>query len=207
MILNVIGGLFWLLTYILIILTGFSDGAYGMPMIAFCANIAWEFIFSFVRPHTQPQRAINILWFLLDVFILFQLFYLGQKELLFLSAPVFFITIFIVIGLSFFIILFITDKLNDPFGRYSAFGQNLLMSLLFINLLLSRNTVLGQSLYIGLFKLMGSAIFSYRVYTKMPQSKFLNAMYILTFVCDVVYVILFYKCAVNSGINPWTKFI
>jgi hypothetical protein len=31
-----------------------------MPMAALCLNLSWEFIFSFVHPHTGIQRIINI---------------------------------------------------------------------------------------------------------------------------------------------------
>ncbi len=52
-------GVFWTLTYLLIIRRGFQDKTYGMPFFALCANISWEFIFSFVLPHTPPQRYRN----------------------------------------------------------------------------------------------------------------------------------------------------
>jgi len=35
-----IGGLFWSVTYILIIRRGFKDKTFGMPMAALCANIS-----------------------------------------------------------------------------------------------------------------------------------------------------------------------
>ena len=38
-------GVFWLVAYILIIYRGFKDQSYGMPVVAFIGNIAWEFIF------------------------------------------------------------------------------------------------------------------------------------------------------------------
>ena len=44
-------GIFWTLTYVPIIWRGFLDQTYGMPLAALCANLSWEFIFSFVHPH------------------------------------------------------------------------------------------------------------------------------------------------------------
>jgi hypothetical protein len=40
-------GTFWALAYVLIIRRGFLDETYGMPFVALCANVSWEFIFSF----------------------------------------------------------------------------------------------------------------------------------------------------------------
>jgi hypothetical protein len=66
-IISVIGGIFWILTYVFIISKGFKDKTYGMLLIALCANISWEFIFSFIFPHMPPQLFINYLWFGLDI--------------------------------------------------------------------------------------------------------------------------------------------
>ncbi|MCZ7372658.1 MAG: hypothetical protein O8C60_03205, partial [Candidatus Methanoperedens sp.] len=74
------GGLFWSLTYILIIRRGFKDKTYGMPLVALCANISWEAIFSFVHPHSPPQLYINYIWFFLDVLIVLQFLKFGRSE-------------------------------------------------------------------------------------------------------------------------------
>lgn len=43
-------GIFWAITYLLILHRSIQDRVIGMPMVALCLNIAWEFIFSFVYP-------------------------------------------------------------------------------------------------------------------------------------------------------------
>ncbi len=73
-------GLFWIITYILIIKQGFQDKKYGMPMAAICANISWEFIFAFMYPQNDLQRMITFLWFLLDIIIMMQYLKYGHKE-------------------------------------------------------------------------------------------------------------------------------
>jgi hypothetical protein len=45
--LMIVGGIFWSLTYILIIRRGFIDKTYSMPLATLSANISWEAIFSF----------------------------------------------------------------------------------------------------------------------------------------------------------------
>ena len=82
----VFGGMFWILTYIFIISKGFKDKTYGMPLIALCANISWEFIYSFIFPHTPPQLFINYLWFGLDVIIVIQFLKYSKNEFLNLTS-------------------------------------------------------------------------------------------------------------------------
>jgi hypothetical protein len=57
---------------------------------------------------------------------------------------------------SFCCVLFITYEFNDWRGAYAAFGQNLMMFILFIDMLLTRNNLLGQSIFIALFKMIGT---------------------------------------------------
>ena len=83
----IVGGIFWILTYIFIISKGYKDKTYGMPLLALCANISWEFIFSFLFPHSPHQLYINYLWFALDVVIVFQFFKYYKNEFPTSSSP------------------------------------------------------------------------------------------------------------------------
>lgn len=77
---------------------GSKDQTYGMPLVALCANLSWEFIFSFIHPHQPPQLQINIVWLMLDLIILYEFFKFGQSELKHipnkLFYPVFILTLF-----------------------------------------------------------------------------------------------------------------
>jgi hypothetical protein len=73
-------GVLWTLAYLLIIRQGFLDRTYGMPLAALCANLSWEFIFTFVYPHDLPQRAENVVWLSFDFVILGQLLLYGARE-------------------------------------------------------------------------------------------------------------------------------
>jgi hypothetical protein len=54
-VLKISSGIFWSLAYIFIIVRGFKDRTPGIPVLALCANISWEFIFSFIYPRQPPQ--------------------------------------------------------------------------------------------------------------------------------------------------------
>ncbi len=190
------GGIFWILTYIFIISKGFKDKTYGMPLIALCANISWEFIFSFIFPHTPPQLFINYLWFGLDIIIVIQFLKYGKNEFSDLSSSKLYTLFTFLIVSEFGIILVSSITIGEFKGVYSAFGQNLLMSILFIMMLFKRNSLRGQSIYIAIFKMFGTGLSSlhYYLYEPISQSSFiLPSLFVSIFVFDIVYIYLIIK--------------
>ncbi|WP_018249578.1 transmembrane-type terpene cyclase [Orenia marismortui] len=190
LILEIGTGLFWSLTYILIIFKGFQDKTYGMPMLALCANLSWEFIFSFIWPLELPRLYITIIWFSLDLIILLQFLLFGQADFRNkfyrkLFYPIFFLLLLII----FFTILFISYEFDDYIGKYAAFGQNLLMSILFITMLIRRNSTSGQSIYIAIFKLIGT-LFASIIFYLNQGSILITFFSIATLFFDIAYIIL-----------------
>jgi hypothetical protein len=138
-------GVLWTLTYLLIIRQGFLDRTYGMPLAALCANLSWEFIFAFVYPHDLPQRAVNVVWFSFDLVILGQVLLYGPREFGNLSRRLFYAGLALALGTAFGAVLATTLEFDDFDGAYSAFGQNLMMSILFVTMLYSRGSLRGQN--------------------------------------------------------------
>jgi hypothetical protein len=201
------GGIFWILTYIFIISKGFKDKTYGMPLIALCANISWEFIFSFIFPHTPPQLFINYLWFGLDIIIVIQFLKYGKNEFSDLSSSKLYTLFTFLIVSEFGIIIVSSITIGEFKGVYSAFGQNLLMSILFIMMLFKRNSLRGQSFYIAIFKMFGTGLSSlhYYLYEPISQSSFiLPSLFVSVFVFDILYIYLIIK-RYNSSNIPLLK--
>ena len=194
--LMIIGGIFWSITYILIIRQGYKDKTYSMPLAALCANISWEAIFSFIHPHSPPQLYINFVWFILDGLIVIQFLKFGKSEFPNFSIKQFIASFVFALVIAFCSVLFITYEFNDWRGAYAAFGQNLMMSILFISMLLNRNSLRGQSIYIAIFKMLGTGVSSLAFYLYQPISQGSHLMlflYISIFVCDIIYVSLIYQ--------------
>jgi hypothetical protein len=188
--------MFWILTYILTISKGFKDKSYGMPLLALCANISLEFVYSFVEPHPPPQIYINYLWFGLDTIIVFQFFKYYKNEFSNLSSSeigiVFGLLIFTALG----IILSGALIFGDSSGVFSAFGQNLLMSILFIVMFFNRGKSLrGQSIFIVISKMIGTGLTSLYFYLFNPvthSSVILPFLFVSIFIFDFIYAILVY---------------
>jgi len=187
----IVSGIFWSAAYILIIRRGFKDKTFGIPLIALCANISWETIFAFITPHDAPQLYTNYVWFSLDVIIVFQFLRYGRAEFLGLSKIVFYCMFILGIAVASSAILSVNAEFGDTDGVYAAFGQNLMMSVLFVWMLYTRGDLRGQSIYIGLFKLLGTAAASLAFYQYRPiaaESILLQYFFVLILVFDVIYL-------------------
>ena len=168
LILTVISGICWTVVYIEGIRIGFRDKSYAIPFYALALNFAWEMlhtIYGFRTNGVSVQNIFNAVWFTFDIGILFTYFKYGRKyfdnrttnaEGMDKSAA------FIgwsVLGLV--TALAIEYAFIREFGiavgaGYSAFLQNLLMSVLFIAMLARRGSREGQSLSIAINKWIGT---------------------------------------------------
>lgn len=183
-------GALWTLAYLLIIRQGFLDRTYGMPLAALCANLSWELIFAFVYPHELPQRAVNVVWFSFDVMILVQLLLYGPREFSGLPRRLFYAAFALALATAFGAVLTITLQFGDFDGAYSAFGQNLMMSVLFVTMLHTRGSLRGQSVSIAALKMGGTALASFAFYFYNPDydgSVLLPFLYVAILIFDGIY--------------------
>lgn len=203
----VVGGIFWTIAYLLIIRQGFKDKTYGMLLAALCANISWEAIFAFIHLHRPPQLYINYGWFALDLVIVFQFLKFGMKEFSKLTTTQFYSVFVFALVLSFSMILFVTYEFQDWQGAYAAFGQNLMMSILFLWMFFSRDDLRGQSVYIALFKMLGTLLSSLAFYLYQPISQnsfLLPFLYTAILICDSMYTALVFR---RSTIKKTTQLL
>ena len=174
-----------------------------MPLFALCANLSWEFIYSFVLPHSPPQLYVNYLWFGLDAIIVFQFFKYHQNEFSNIQPLKLYSAFAVSLASAFSIILLGGTFLGDDDGVYAAFGQNLLMSVLFVVLFFKRgNTLRGQSIFIAVFKMLGTALTSIHFYLFEPVSQssiVLSFLFIFIFFFDLLYTLLIVKQYKKNG--------
>ena len=171
LILTVISGVCWTIVYIEGIRIGFRDKSYAIPFYALALNFAWEGLytsFGFRINGLNLQNIFNAVWLTFDIGILYTYFKFGQKYFRTgLKGPsadregadkTFFIA-WSVLGLvtAFALQYALLKEFGVAKGAgYSAFLQNLLMSVLFIAMLAARGTREGQSLSIAVNKWIGT---------------------------------------------------
>lgn len=168
--LTVVSGVCWTIVYIDGIRIGFRDRSYAIPFYALALNFAWELLYTYFGFRTNGvtvQNVFNALWLTFDVGILYTYFKFGRKYFpSFRDQPPdtaagsdFVFIAWSVLGL---ITAFAVQyAFRREFGvskaaAYSAFPQNLIMSILFIGMLVKRGSREGQSLTIAVNKWLGT---------------------------------------------------
>ena len=183
-------GLCWSAVYLLIIQKGLAGRTYGMPVAALGANLAWEFIFSFQRPpELVAQHVVNIVWFVFDLIILGTVVWFGAREFDYLPRWMFNAGLAATLVLAYLGVDLISREFDNGGPTYVAFGQNLMMSALFLGMLATRRSLRGQSLSIAVLKLVGTACASVWIgmYGEHQGSSLLLGLFVGIFVLDLAY--------------------
>jgi hypothetical protein len=206
-VLAISSGICWTLVYLLLIRRGFLEKTYGMPLAALCANISWEFIFAFILRVGPPQNYINVIWFVFDAVIVFQFLRYGPSIVDETFPKRYFYPGFLVALLvAFFGVLTVSYEFVDFIGKYAAFAQNLMMSILFVVMLFRRKSAKGQSMYIAILKMVGTILPSILFFLSNPSAPFMDYLYISILGFDLLYTVLLYQKLKEANINPWRRF-
>ena len=220
-----LSSLFWTLAYALIIRQGAKDRTFAMPLTALGANLAWECIFlvETLRHSVYDARLAMILpWTLLDGAIVYQCFRFGPNDFqqplvkkYFRSGLLGILTLAAVILFSF------VREFHDAIGWYAAFGQNLMMSILFVAMIIRRDSLRGQSIYIAICKFLGT-FFAFLLalfwtpkslhehwQTLLPDKYYPISPLLLTlyggiFLFDVLYIVLVREKGRTKGVEEGT---
>jgi hypothetical protein len=223
----------WLVAYIGIIHRGFKDRTFGMPIAALAANISWEAIYGFLfQPFGDYLHNLSIAWFFLDIPIAVQCWIWGAKDF---TAPWtrrhFKLIYASAIAIAFPLVWMGFYELRDPAGEYTGFGINCMMSILFVAMLARRDSVSGQSMYVAIFKGLGTLLsFIATVLDALtdaahpwpaglgelasqalrhdayPLTSMIKFLYLIVFCADALYAVVLYRKLRASNISPWKRF-
>ena len=189
-------GLAWSFTYVMIIYISVRHRTYAMPMLAMVTNLSWEFLFTFVYPMVGGvvQEAVNVSWLVLDVAIVATFIRFWRSDFpATLQAwpwPVLLGSFAFAVPLLIATVTLFGPNLGSD---YTAFGDNLMMSVLFLTMLLRRGNTRGQSVWIAAGKLVGTALASVSTYLYDPPSDVLKVMCVEIFLLDALYLYLVLK--------------
>jgi hypothetical protein len=223
LLLTVISGLCWTIVYVDGIRLGLRDKSYAIPFYALALNFAWELLYTyhgFRINGVDAQNIFNAAWLTLDVGILYTYFKFGRKYFgAFIDHPPVdaggtdktpradargtdraFIG-WSVLGLitAFAVQYAVLREFGVAKGAaYSAFPQNLIMSILFIAMLARRRSREGQSLLIAVSKWIGTLaptiLFGVIGQSGFPHGSFLIlTVGVFCSVFDVIYICLLMK--------------
>lgn len=198
-----VSGIAWSIVYIDAIRIGIKDRTYAMPFWALALNIAWEFLHAllgFQAIGLSLQIAINGIWFLLDLGLLYTFLKFGRRYFPQQMRPIWFYA-WAILGLA--AAFTVQYSFINEFGLlmgavYAAFLQNLLMSILFIGMLVQRKSGEGQTLLIAVSKCIGTIAPTILMGVLGIQGALVPNSLVLTtgsliFVFDLVYIWFLYK--------------
>jgi hypothetical protein len=202
LVLTLISGVCWTVVYIDGIRLGLRDRSYAIPFYALALNIGWEClqtIYGF-QSSLSVQTIVNAVWFAFDIGILFTYLKYGRKYFP-QNLPGSAFIGWSILGLvtAFAVQFAFIKEFGVAIGAgYSAFLQNLLMSVLFIAMLVKRGSREGQSLTIAVNKWLGSLaptiLFGIIGNGGFPNGSFLILILgILCSVFDLIYLWLLSK--------------
>jgi hypothetical protein len=212
MLLLLLGGICWTIVYIELIFLGFKEKTYGMPFIALALNFTWEALQSYIGLKNNIwnlETLVILIWFLLDIIIVFTYLIYGKKYFPKQSSKEFFVPWTIIIFLMSFVLqYYFIVEFGDLGKVYSAFVQNLIMSILFITMLVSRTDKKGQSLTIAINKWIGTLALTI-LFGVFGESKLVLVLGVFCSVFDILYIYFLNKVNKMSSIHskPSAKYI
>ena len=210
-ILTLVSGICWTIVYIDGIRLGFKHRSYAIPFYALALNFAWELLYTYYgfQSTISVQAVVNAVWLVFDIGILITYFKFGRKYFParvpgYSSASADAAGGFIGWSVLALIAAFCIElAFRKEFGvrvgaGYSAFLQNLLMSVLFIAMLVRRASREGQSLTIAVSKWLGTLaptiLFGIIGDGGFPNGSFLIVVLgMLCSVFDLIYIRLLLK--------------
>lgn len=203
----------WTLVYILMIRRGIKDKSYGMPIFALSLNIVWEGWMGFASDMILLQRGFCVLWFGFDLGVLYTVFKYGAED--FKGWPLlhrwFRPMVCGVLLMSLSMNYAVIKGLNDTHGAYSATLTIIVYATLLVVMILRRNSVKGQSLYIALLILIGDSLgfvvmlFGINYFQPGVSMHYVWGFQPLILLLHLLYIGLYCRVAIRDGINPFTR--
>lgn len=191
-ILIVISGICWSAVYVDSIRTGFKQKTYCMPLFALGLNIAWEGIYAcmdlFVRHSIGAQAIANTAWFLLDIFLVVTFLKYGKEEMESELGKKFFVPWTVLVLASCFVlqVLFIYEFGDVEGEKYSAYLQNIAMSVAYLYMLNRRKSSKGQTMLIAVCKCIGTI--TPTIFGTLEGNRFILVTGVICFLFDMVYI-------------------
>ncbi len=208
--LTLLSGIGWIIVYEECVRLGFKQKTYAMPFWALALNITWESIYTysdiFLGAHGKiegiliAQVIVNVFWVCLDCVILYTYFKYGKKEWPDKISGKYFMpwNILVLICSAALQLVFIYEFGFVLAAQYSAFLQNLLMSVLFIALYIRRGNMEGQSMLLAVAKWIGTLA----PIILMGVITFNAVVLVAGIFCsvfDLIYIILLYKSSKKAA--------
>ena len=151
-----------MISYSIAIYKGIKDKSYAMPFFALCLNISWEILY-FKKVLNGGDGGLlwtvmDSIWLILDSGILITYFLYGKKY--YPDKLKNYFWVFSIFQLIIAMLIMNEFYINYPFHAKinAGFFINIVMSMLFIDMLIKRNGKEGQSIILAITKFIGTLV-------------------------------------------------
>jgi hypothetical protein len=199
----------WVVVYMIYLYRIMKHRNVGMPLVAACANFAWEFVWSWVTPLTDMGPLLVWCyrgWFFLDIFIFIGILKYGAWQI---ATPLIKRYHYILLAglLLFFSFLFYGMKtmtvgspplpagLDTPIGANSAYMCQMLISGYYVLLIFraSAEEFTYFSHWATWLRTIGTGLNDIFMFIHYPENTFLHTMCVASFLLDCLFIYLLYR--------------
>lgn len=211
LILFFIGFASWVWAYFLILKGAYKYKINEMPLMVGPGNWAWEFIWGFLsEPELGRPFILGVrMWFFFDLFINISILKYGYKQLPLPLLKKRFRYTYIIALVFWFFTVYTFGKVNDdnPLGVTSALMINVIMSGLYIYQLVFNPNLRGKGLSfkVAVLKCIGTGVITLASILKWPEAYFLINLGVISFVIDIIYLVLFKKYQPAKEEKEWKQ--
>jgi hypothetical protein len=204
MVAAIIGSLLWVVAYILMIIRGFQDQTYGLPLVAIMLNFTWEFIYVFIYPpDNKVVLWLRILWLVVDVVNVWLLVRYGKAVQSIPQIRDHFYSVLVwTFAFCYVGHLVLHHRLGGTADDESAYSINFIMSILFVFLFFNRPKQSGLSYGAAWAKMLGTGIMSLAALLAFMQHGvthyFLEYLFVGVFIFDVLYIYMLHKARAQA---------
>jgi TRAP-type uncharacterized transport system fused permease subunit len=198
-------GIVTLAVYLMMLRRSLIEKAPAIPVLAVCANVCWEFTYAFLYPIYPQMRVTLFFWLPLNLFITYLAVRYGRRDFPSLSKSAYG---WLVGGWTVFALTFMvaaTREFDDRLGVYTTVFDVVFMEAMFLVMLQTRRSTLGQTMYIAIGKAVVDISGAIGLIAWFPHRWLLFQMIAAEVVLDAVYIVLLYRRFRAEGGSPWRK--
>jgi hypothetical protein len=188
-----VGCTIWAITYVVIIRNSFKYKFVEMPAIAGAADIAWEFVWSFLLATNMGKFAEYTykVWFITDIAIFVALWTWGHKQGWAPSIARYFRPMFataiVFLGIYFFTYSS-NGRTDHHIGAITAYADNVMISVTYLFQLARLKDVRGMSPLVSWLKMVGTGLNTIFMILVFPNDPFLISMGVSLWALDMLYI-------------------
>jgi len=197
LLLNGLGCFFWVLSYLVLVRNIQQKKFVQMPAYVACANIGWEFVWSFIyHPNTGLLYSLSYqAAFLLDCYIFYSLLLYGNKQPIIEALQKHF-RMFCLFNFAFWVFFcyfYQGEGFDTDIGANSGYIINVILSMQCVMLLLQTPDVREFSLSLAVFKMLGTGLISASMFVFYPQNHLVQFLGTTCLLFDNLYIYLLWN--------------